>query len=342
MSLLQNISEKFRPHPTDVNGIDFGASGTKIVRVRKNGEALSLAGVDVLPAIDCRQSDLHPSALNIPAKLRAHYAAVCLNSPGISIKLLTLPGAIDATFDQKLAHNLGLAEDTPDRLGYRTILEGTGRAESRILAVGLPEPEASNCMNLFTAGLPAPWHLAAAPIAALTAFEAGPVKTAGTNAIGLIDFSYHFCSFSIFFKKSLILLRRFDFGMEKVFNKITASLNVDHRTASNILADGAFDVSDLLHDIMQPLFSQVIVSRDFIERRENCSINTLFLSGTFATSDAAMQQMERALNVSVVPWDPFDLPQLSMATPLPPEHDKQRWRFAAALGAAMATIEEDK
>jgi len=340
MSFLQKITKKFKPHPTDINGIDFGASGTKLVRLRKMGETLSLVGLEILPPIDFRQNDLHPNLLNIPPKLRAHYAAICLNAPGISLKLLTLPGMIDGTFDQKLARNLGLAEDTPDRLGYRIIVEGSGRAESRILALGLPEPEASHCLSLFAAGLPAPWQFEAAPVATLTAFEAGPIQTAGSQAIGLIDFSTRFCTFSIFNKKTLALLRRFDFGMEKVFSKITASLNVDQATASNILADGAFDVSDLLYEIMQPLFSQLVVSRDFIERRENCSVNTLFLSGSFATSDAAMHQIARALNVTVTPWNPFDISSLAVATPVPPEYENQRWRFAAALGAAIAAFEE--
>jgi len=341
MSLLQKFVDKLKSHPTDVNGIDFGASGTKIVRLRKNGETLSLVGIDILPAVDFQQNDPHALSFDVPAKLRARYAAICLNSPAISLKLLSFPGAIDASFEKKLARHLGLAEDTPDRLGYQVIQEASGRAESRVLAVALPEPESSNCLDLFASGLPAPWRLEASPVATLTTFQAGPVQAIDAPTIGLIDFSSLFCTLSVFHKKNLVLLRRFDFGMEKVLGKITTSLNVDHGTASNILADGAFDVSDLLHDIMQPLFSQLVVSRDFVEHRENCSLNTLYITGAFASSGAAIKQIERALNLSVVPWDPFALHSLSMAIPLPQAYENQRWRFAAALGAAIATFEED-
>ena len=339
MNAFQKIAEKFKPKPTDVNGIDLDTSGTKIVRVRKTGEEFTLLGVDVLPAIDCSQQPAH--TLTIPAKLRASYAALCLNAHGTSLKILTTPGAIDESFDQKLARNLGLAEDTEDRLGYRLLAEGSGRTESRVLAVGIPEHDATNCLSLFPSGLPAPWSLEASPVATLTAFEAGPVMTQESPTLGLIDFSSRACCFSIFHKKSLVLLRSFDFGTEKVFSKITTSLNVDHATASNILADEAFDVSDLLHDILQPLFSQLVVSKEFIERRDSCSVQALYISGAFSKSDTAIRLMEKALNISILPWDPFSIPNLSTPTPLSEEYDRNRWQFGAALGAALGALEEE-
>ena len=341
MSVFQKLADKLKPKPTDVNGIDFDMSATKVVRVRKVGEELTLAGVDILAPVDCSLSDFTPPTFSIPSKIRANYAAISLNVHGTALKLLTTPGAVDDAFDQKLARNLGLPDDTLDRLGYRILVEGSGRAESRILAVGIPEPDATNCLSLFATGMPAPWHFEASPVAALTAFEAGPVATGSSNTIGFLEFSSRACCFSIFHKKSLMLIRRFDFGMEKVFNKITTSLNVDHATASNILSDEAFDVSDLLHDILQPLFSQLVVSRDFIERRDNCSLQGLYISGSFSTSDTALELIEKALNITVTPWDPFDIPNLSIPTALPAEYDSNRWQFGAALGAALGTFEEE-
>jgi hypothetical protein len=340
MNLLQKIADKIKPHPKDVNGIDFGSTETRIVRVRKNGDALTLLGLDILPAIDFGAEDFPSVHFSVPLKIRANYAAISINAPQMSLKLLSIPGAPDPAFDQKIAKNLGLPEDTSDRLGYRIIAEGSGRAESRILAVGLPEPETSNCVSLFASGLPAPWRVEASPIATLTAFEAGPVRK-DEHAIGLIDFNAKFCSFSIFHKKSLALLRRFDFGMDRIYSKITTSLNVDQNTAVHILADTAFDVTDLLHDTMQPLFSQIVLSRDFVERRENCSISTLFLNGALATSGAALNLMRQSLNTTVVAWDPFDIPSLSAASGLLDGYQNRHWRFGAALGAALATFEED-
>ncbi len=342
MSVLQNIVEKFKPRPTDVNGVDFDIEETKLLRIRKNGSELNIVGVDTLPAFDFSAKNFQKTSVTIPLAIRSNYAAICLNVPGTSLKLLTTPGAIDAAFDEKLARNLGLPEDTTDRLSYRVLAQGSGRSESRVLAVGLPEPESTNCVSLFSSGLPAPWRFEASPVATLSAFEAGPVNAGEHETIGFIDFSARACGFSIFHKKSLVLLRRFDLGMEKVFNKITTSLNVDMATASNILADEAFDITDLLQDILQPLFSQLVVSREFIERRDSCSVQAIYLSGAFSSSDTAIQLIEHKLTIPVVPWNPFDIPNLSLPSPLPPELERQPWRFAAALGAALATFEEDE
>ena len=342
MGVWQNISERFSPRPSDVNGVDFGSTATKVVRIRRSGDEYALVGTEILPALDLAQATAHPNAFSIPLRIRARFAAVSLNVPSMSVKLLTLPGGLDPHLDQKLARHLGLPDDTTDRLGYHIVAEGAGRSESRVLAAALPENEANAYMRLFANGLPAPWSLEVSPIATLTAFTAGPVSTATDPAVGLVDFSSRFCTFSIFYRKSLVLLRRFDFGMDKILRRITSSLNVDDTTAANILADNAFDISELIGDIMQPLFSQLILSRDFVERRENCSISNLFLTGSLANAHAAISQIERALNLSVSIWDPFRTPKLAVPSPIPPEWDQQHWRFAAAIGAALAVLQENE
>ncbi|MFU8780894.1 MAG: hypothetical protein ACNA71_07705, partial [Kiritimatiellia bacterium] len=147
MSILQKITDKMKPHPKDVNGIDFDATETRIVRIRKNGDVLTLTDLDILSPVDFQQEDMRAHSFTIPAKSRANYAAICFDSPRITMKLLSIPGAPDQNFDQKLAKNLGLPEDASDRVGYRIISEGSNRAESRMLAIGLPEPEASHCIK---------------------------------------------------------------------------------------------------------------------------------------------------------------------------------------------------
>ncbi len=335
MAFWQTVSERLQPRPADVNGIDFGSTATKVVRIRKAGEDFALLGMETLPPIDLS----NPSSVSIPLRLRARFAAITLNPPDMSVKLLTLPGHLDARFAQQLPRHLGLPDDTTDRVGYRSIQEGGGRAESRVLAAAIPEDAAQACLQGFASGLPAPWSLELAPIAALTAFEMGPVRASSQTAIGLLDFSHRFCTFSIFYRKSLVLLRRFDFGTHKILARITDSLNVDDKTALKILADNAFDISELISDIMQPLFSQLILSKDFIQRRENCTIRELFLIGSLASAPAAVEQIERALSASVALWNPLKIPGLTMPTPL--SEEQAAWRFSAAIGTALAVLQEN-
>ena len=342
MSVFQHIAERFKPKPTDVNGIDFGQKNTKVVRLRKSGDDISLSDIELLPPIDLMQESSLPSSLSIPVKSRANYASLAVDVPGIIVKLLTVPGAIDESFNDKLARNLGLHDDTTDRIGYRILKQGSGRSESRILAVAMPESAAHRCAHLFATGLPAPWRLGSSVVDTLTAFEAGPVAAQTNNTIAILDFSAKRCCFSIFHKASLVLFRTFEFGMENVFNKISTTLNVDRETATNILADEAFDISDLLQETLQPLFTQLVVSRDFIERRDNCSLQSIHLCGAFSQSDTAMAKIEQALNTSVLPWDPFRIPNLSVVTSIDDVMENQKWRFAPALGAALAAFEEEE
>ena len=51
------------------------------------------------------------------------------------------------------------------------------------------------------------------------------------------------------------------------------------RSAQQILFDGSFDISQPIAEVMGPFEKQLIVSRDFVERRENCRINKIYAAG---------------------------------------------------------------
>ncbi len=331
--VFKDFTANFRRGITDATGIDFGRTATKAVRLRRVGDVFSVTAAEVLPpAIDG-----HTSSFSLPLRLKARHAAITTDGHDAIAKLITFPGAVDKAFESNLAKTLGLDSSTGDRMAYHVVTEGSGRAESRVLAVSMPESEAMSVMRFFTSGLPAPLSLEIAPIAALTAFEAGPVRHSTEPAVGLLDFGTTSSTLSIFYKKTLVLIRRFDFGTRKLLERIGSVLHVDPETALNILADSAFDISEPVTDVMGPLSSQLVVSRDFVERRENCTIRNLHIIGGIAASEAAISEMARALNLDIHIWDPFSIPSLQCHT-LDPAID--RWRFAAAIGAALGILEE--
>jgi len=53
-----------------------------------------------------------------------------------------------------------------------------------------------------------------------------------------------------------------------------------------------------------------------------------------------MRSLSKIMSVKIVPWDPFDGLIVNAQT-LGSEVDSQRWRFAGAIGAALATLEEE-
>lgn len=322
--------------PTDVTGMDFGRAAVKVVRIRKTGDTATVIGSALLPGFSSAGGTPAPV---IPPKLLARYISIAVSGGAATTKLLTFPGPVDAAFESNLAKNLGLSGETTDRMAYRIITEGIGRGESRVLAASIPEAEVSPVMRLYASGLPAPCSLEVSSVAALTAFEAAPVLHSAASASGLLDFGTTTSTLSIFSRKALIFIRRFDFGLGKLLDRMTSTLNINQETAINILSDNAFDISELVADIMGPFSSQIIVSRDFAERRENCSLKKLHIIGGIAAAPSAIHEIERSLNIGVEVFDPFSSSSLQPESPdaLPADG---RWRFTAAVGAALGTLQE--
>ncbi len=330
-----DLKKRMKRGPSDVTGVDFGKTSTKVVRLHKNGNEFVLDGTELLPAL------VEGGGLTIPPRLKSRYAALAISSSSATAKLLTFPGAIDAAFENNLARNMGLEAGTDDRMAYQVVTEGSGRVESRVLAAATPETDAGPVMQLFQSGIPAPCSLELAPLAALTAFEAGPVLNSSTPTAGLIDFGTESSTLSIFYKRTLVLLRRFDFGTRKLLDRVTSTLHINEDTALNILSDNAFDISELITDIMSPLSSQLVVSRDFVERRENCNLKQLHCIGGLTSSPSAIHELQRVMNIDINTFDPFTIPGLQVAAGDGSNASVQHWRFTAAIGAALGALQEE-
>jgi Tfp pilus assembly PilM family ATPase len=158
--------------------------------------------------------------------------------------------------------------------------------------------------------------------------------------VSLIDFGTYKTSLSVFYRGKLALIQFFDFGTNVVMEHLKSALRINADTAKGILEDASFDLSDVLMELMGSVASHLIVSRDFVERQKNCSIDTLYAIGGIARSQAAMRSLSKIMSVKIMPWDPFDGLIIDSQI-LSDEVDSQRWRFSGAIGAALATLEEE-
>ena len=118
-----------------------------------------------------------------------------------------------------------------------------------------------------------------------------------------------------------------------------STLGVDRETAQGIITDGSFDISQSISDIMESLIKQMIVSRDFVERRENCHVSQLFVTGGLARSQDAIEDVRSAMDVEVEFWNPFEGMSISKDA-VPPELEGKEWRLAAATGACLGVFED--
>lgn len=334
----------FKHGPQDVVGIDLDESETRVVRLRKGSPQPTVVGAEILPTVasaspssESESANVQP--LSIPAKLRSKYAALAMPGNDAIVKLLSFPGQFDADAEQKVVQNLGLSDPDKYRISYKLLSEGHGRGESRVLAVALSEPEARKPPRLLPSGTPAPFSIEVSGLAVMTAFLNGPAAAGKDGALGILDLGSNTSTFAIFNKRQLALVRRFSVGSNSIVVKVQESLGVDHETAVGIMTDGAFDISQSIEEVMEPLVKQLIVSRDFVERRENCRVGGLYLMGNFGASKDLHSEMKSALGIEIGEWNPFD--GLSFTPEVIPEAAQgKEWRFAAAIGACLAVLEE--
>lgn len=345
--VLERFKELKKATPKDVVCLDVTPSGINAVRMRKADDHISLVAAEVIPRavpteLAAGDATEKPAVepLDIPQRLRAKHG--CLTTPGETslIKLLSFPGAFDDAAAAKVVENLGVDKPENFRISYKVLTPAAQARESKVLAVALPIQEADAVAGLLATGTPVPLSLEVSGLATMTAFVhhlSEEIRT--TGAVGVIDFGQDVTSFALFNKSNLILLRRFNFGSNAVLTKVRDTLGVDLETAQGIIADGAFDISQSVTEVMDPIVKQLIVSRDFVERRENCHIANLYISGSLVVSRDAIEEMKNAMGLEVVPWSPFQGLTIEEGA-VPEALAGQEWRFSAAVGAGLATFEE--
>ena len=338
---LKEAFEKFRRGPSDLVGIDVGNSGVKAVRLRAHGGDVTVLDTAILPSPIRFDENGEPivDALDIPARLKATYAAISFTGANAIIKLLTFPGEFDEQAEAKVVQNMGLDEPDNYRIGYKIVAEGHGRGESRILTVAWPEEQAVLGPMMLPAGAPAPYSLEISGLATIAAFLHTLDEKTKNGAIGVLDFGDTATTYALFNRGVLTLIRRFGFGTGALLEKVQSTLGVDRETAQGIVMDGSFDISQSITEVLEPLIKQLVVSRDFVERRENCRVSHLFVSGGLAKSPDAVEDLRASLELEIEFWNPFDRLTIGKDA-IAEELQGQEWRFAAAIGACLAVFEE--
>lgn len=338
---MKKLLARLKRAPTDVVGVDMGTSAVKAVRMRKTADEMTVSGVAVLPSplAEDENGDLVVQRpVSLPGALKSRYVSLATTGAECTVKLLSFPGPFEKDQENKILDSLGIASSEEPRVSYSVVREGHARTETRVLAVAMPEEEAQTVLSLFPSGLPAPYSLEVAGVAALSAFYYVD-EVAKAQPVGLVEFGTRCTTLSLFSKGHLALVRRFAVGTSNVIQSVCRTLGVDADTAEGIVSDGAFDISQSVSEVLAPVVKQVIISRDFVERREDCHIDKIFVAGPPVLAEHRLDQLRSSLEVDVAHWNPFASFNMTEGA-LPDDIQGQEWRFAAALGACLGTLEE--
>jgi len=340
---LREILQKLKRGPNDLVGVEIRARDLCAVRMRRGKNGTAVAGADIVPWTGVSSSEpggYEPEAtLSLPAPVNSRYAALAVQHRSAIVKILSFPGRFDPDAEERIPESMGLDQPADYRVSYKLIAEGHGKSEAQVLAVALPEPVATGTAALLPAGIPAPFSIEVAGLTAATAFLHGPGASHTGDAVGVLHFGQDVSLLSLFESGSLALVRVIELGTERVLSRVEASLGLDRETAEGLLSDGSFDISQPVSEVMDPLLKQLIVSRDFVERRKDCHITCLYATGGLVASRDVIEEIRAALGIEVKTWNPFDHLTL-LPDAVPPALAGRGWEFAAAAGACLGAFEE--
>ena len=339
MKALTDLIKRFQHGYADVVGVDVGSPLTKAVRLRVVNRIPTVVAADVVPDVTIPAATTSSvSAAVLPKALRARYVALAYSGPGALVKLLTFPVHSEKSTDTQVNELMGLADSPEYRVAYEIVSEN--RTETRSLAVAMPDAATSRLCALFPTGTPAPCSIEIAGLASMTAFERGPGRQHAEDAVAVIDFGATSSIVALYNKRTLALIRKFDVGMASILKRVQETLGVDTEVAMGILADGSFDISQALHQTLESFLQQFVISRDFVERRENCHVAKLYACGATGALNVWSQEVQSAAGLEPVFWNPFE--GLAVVPGAIPDALKgQESQFAAALGAAWAVLRQD-
>jgi len=327
---------RHRRSPAEIVGVDLGATGLKAVRMRHNKDEISVVAVGILPALKGDDDDTEVR-LKLPKNLQANYVALTVSGERAIVRLLNLPGHVHQgeLQEAQVREHVGLGDEY--RISSLVLPSVRGRSETRVLVVGLHEDVARAALALVPSGPPAPYGIEISGLAALSAFSMAPDFQSSREAVGIIESGAKVTFLALFHKGTLALVRKFDFGAETLIVKVQEQLGVDRETAEGIIADGSFDISQPVHEVMDPFLRQLTISKDFVERREDCRVSTMYLSGGTNLSRYWLNEVKSAAGVEVKTWNPFAGLKL-LENSYPDELEGQQARFSAAVGACLGSF----
>lgn len=333
---------KLASTPKEVVAFDFTRISVKCARMRKTDAGVHLLALDVLPRTSGENGAGPEMAssrkIAVPGHLMCRHALLSLPGTSALVKLLSLPGNLDADSEAKIREDMGIS-GTDFRVGYKILGHSHGRVETKLLTVALPEDDFQRCLGYFSTGWPVPVSVEVAGVAAINAFIGGYLDKSDAESFGVIQIEEDVSFFAFVHKKELVLIRKYDFGDEHILGAIQSRLNVNRETALNVAADRSFDVSQMIKEVCDPFIRQVVISKRFVERRENCRVGKIYIPESASASYRMSEELRVASESEIESWDPLKWITFQQGA-IPPKYETSHSLFAAAIGMGLGFFRE--
>jgi len=321
---------------TDLVGIDFSTTGTKVVRMKRGKSGLVLTGLDLLPPVEVGNEG---GRLELPRSLVSNYGCLVYTGSASVVRMVNtqLEGEDSSLPESRLRELLNVRDDF--RVNAKLITKGKGGKDSSLLAAAIPSDDVRVFLDQFAEGAPSPVSIEVASLSFIPAFLNSCGSKCDEGAICLIDAGESVSNFAFLNNGAVVLVGKMGFGAGSLREKLASDLGVDEDLVLSILDDQSINISASVSSILEPFLRQVSISKDFIERHLGCRVSRVFVSGGMSLLPDWISEVGQKLHVEVVSWDPLENIQKSSGV-VSSEMEAQVTRFSAVIGAVIGGFEE--
>ncbi len=231
---------------------------------------------------------------------------------------------------------LGLPEGTVHRIGYEVV--STENRDQNVLAVSVPEKQTRWAVSLLPQGIPAPYSLQSSGAAALNCFARELTTHHADVPAIFVQVAGDVTHVAAFYKGRLAFYRQCQLGSHAIVRAIQDKLGIEEKLVPGALEDDLIDASAPIASAIDPLLRQLVLVREFVERKRSCRIEKILLSGSLLGTKYWNDPIVKVMGVAPATWNPLDtLPCQPGA--LAERVKGNESRFASAMGAALAVLE---
>jgi Tfp pilus assembly PilM family ATPase len=336
--MTKKVTQKDRAQPrfSDLVGVDFASTGTKVVRLKQAKGSITLTGMDLLPPVDLTAA---PTRLQLSRSMSANYGCLAYTGKQAVVRMIntSASGNSERLPEQKLRELLNVNEEY--RVSAQLIKKGNGKQDSSFLAAAIPEADVEHLVGLFPVGPPAPSSLEVSGLSFVSAFLNARGEEVADSTVCLMECGENLSHFSFLAKGRVMLVGKMSFGARLLREKLAEDLGLDEELAASILSDASVNVSSTIASILIPFIKQLSISKDFIERHQGSRISRIYVSGGLSLLPSLNTEIGRLLGTQVATWSPLENISYDQAA-LPEELVRQATRFSAAIGAAIGGLED--
>jgi len=336
-SKADQTSQRKQRKVFDLVGIDFSSTGTRVVRLKKKKDgAVVLTGMDILPAIDLTQQQC---SATLPKPLSPHYANVAYSGGEAVARVLNvpLPAGEKMLSDEKLRESLNVSSDY--RVSATILKKGQGRQDTTFLAAAVPNKVITSILSCFSTGSPAVASVQVAGVAFISAFLHAREEEIKNEVVCVVQYGESTTYFTFLNKGKVLLVGKSAIGNCVLNTRVSEELGIDEDLTQTIIVNRSIDVSSSIMDVMMPIFKQLSISKDFIERHLTCEISKLYVSGSKNLLSCWTKEATQFLHVDVIPWSPLENIQHEKDI-IPKCFSKKISNFSVAIGAAIGGLEK--